>query len=38
VALALLILSFNLIGDGVGKVYGSTGLIARKVEALEVAA
>jgi len=38
VALALLILSFNLIGDGIGKVYGSTGLIARKVDASKVTA
>jgi len=38
VALALLILSFNLIGDGVGKVYGSTSVIARKVEVSKVAA
>lgn len=38
VALAALILSFNLIGDGAGKVFGSTGVIARKMEVSKVGA
>ena len=38
VALAVLILSFNLIGDGVGKVYGATSVVARKMETPKVAA
>jgi peptide/nickel transport system permease protein len=38
VALAILILSFNLIGDGVGKVYGATSVVARKMETTKAVA
>jgi peptide/nickel transport system permease protein len=38
IALAMLILSFNLIGDGAGKVFGSTGVTARKMEVSKVGA
>jgi peptide/nickel transport system permease protein len=38
IAIAILILSFNLIGDGIGRVYGRTSVTAKKVARSEVAA
>src|SRR6266480_1326246 len=38
IAIAILILSFNLIGDGIGRVYGPTSVTAKKVARSEVAA
>lgn len=38
IAIAILILSFNLIGDGIGKVYGQTNVSAKKGARSEVSA
>jgi peptide/nickel transport system permease protein len=38
IAIAILILSFNLIGDGIGRVYGPTSIVAKKVARSEVPA